>query len=133
MNSLRIEQTEDSPFVNFDANNNKFLISGESRPEHAGKFYAPVISWIVDFEEILRERKTQSENYFPSVFTFKLDYFNSTSAKYIMDIILVLKKLIESGYKVKIEWHSDKRDDDMLEAGKEFADAAKIQFDFVEY
>jgi len=127
MDSLRIEATEDSPFVNLDFAANKLLISGESRPENASKFYAPVLKWIGDMEALLPNQKETSS------FVFKLDYFNSISAKYIMDIILVLKKYIDKGYKVNIEWHYDKRDDDMLDAGKEYADAAAIKFDFIEF
>jgi hypothetical protein len=130
MNSLRIEQTEDSPFVNFDTTSNTFMISGESRPENAGKFYTPVIKWIIDWEAELKDGKANAA---PIAFEFKYDYFNSTSAKYIMDMILTLKKLIESNDKITIKWYSDKRDDDMLEAGKEFEEASDLKFDFIQY
>lgn len=128
MDSLIIEATEDSPKVVFDTNTNRFTISGESRPENAGKFYTPVINWIVKFEESLVAGTSA-----PLVFIFRLDYFNSTSAKYIMDILLVLKKFVDDGHKVNIEWHYDKRDDDMLDAGNEFSDTVDMKFDFVEY
>ena len=125
MDSLIIEATEDSPNVHFDTSSNRFTISGESRPENAGKFYSPVISWIVDYEQALGQS--------PLVFVFKLDYFNSTSAKYIMDILLVLKKFVDDGHTVNIEWHYDKRDDDMLDAGNEFSDTVDLKFDFIDY
>lgn len=125
MDSLIIEATEDSPKVHFDTSSNRFTISGESRPENAGKFYSPVISWIVEYEQTLGQS--------PLVFVFKLDYFNSTSAKYIMDILLVLKKFVDDGHTVNIEWHYDKRDDDMLDAGNEFSDTVDLKFDFIDY
>ncbi len=133
MDSLIIEATEDSPKIVFDTTSNRFTISGESRPENAGKFYSPVINWIVKFEETLAIRKKEMKDESPLVFVFKLDYFNSTSAKYIMDILLVLKKFVDDGYKVNIEWHYDKRDDDMLDAGNEFSDTVDMKFDFIEY
>jgi len=128
MNSLKIEATEDSPFVNMDFNSNQMLISGESRPENASKFYTPVIQWISDLDKALPAKKSDK-----FTFAFKLDYFNSISAKYIMDIILLLKKYVDANYQIKIEWHYDKRDDDMLDAGKEYADAAGLTFDFKEF
>ena len=94
MDSLIIEATEDSPKVVFDSTTNRFTISGESRPENAGKFYSPLINWIVSFEEILAKRKTDNNDETPLVFVFRLDYFNSTTAKYIMDILLVLKDIL---------------------------------------
>ena len=129
MDSLIIEATEDSPKINFDTTSNRFIISGESRPENAGKFYTPVINWIVKYEESLTDKK----NSITLVFVFKLDYFNSTSAKYIMDILLVLKQFVDDGYKVNVEWHYDKRDDDMLDAGNEFSDTVDMKFEYIEY
>lgn len=127
MDSLIIESTEDSPSINFDIVSKRLVISGESRPENAGKFYAPVIDWIEKLEQ-----RAKGDNS-PLVFAFKLDYFNSTSAKYIMDIIITIKELVVKGCKVNIEWNYDKRDDDMLEAGKEFSDAVEMEFDFITY
>lgn len=133
MDSLIIEATEDSPKITFDTVSNRFMISGESRPENAGKFYTPVINWIVKYEEILYSRKQDTKDDSVLVFIFKLDYFNSTSAKYIMDVLLIIKKFVDQGYNINIEWHYDKRDDDMLDAGNEFSDTVDLKFDFIEY
>lgn len=133
MDSLIIEATEDSPKITFDTVSNRFMISGESRPENAGKFYTPVINWIVNYEETLYSRKQDAKDDSVLVFIFKLDYFNSTSAKYIMDVLLIIKKFVDQGYNINIEWHYDKRDDDMLDAGNEFSDTVDLKFDFIEY
>ena len=132
MDSLIIEATEDSPKIMFDTASNRFIISGESRPENAGKFYTPVINWIVKYEETLYSLKQQLKDD-AVIFIFKLDYFNSTSAKYIMDVLLIIKKFVDLGYKINIEWHYDKRDDDMLDAGNEFSDTVDLKFNFIEY
>lgn len=129
MDSLIIEGTEDSPSIMFDPVTNHFVISGESRPENAGKFYTPVINWIVQFEEIALQRKNEIP--FMS-FVFNLDYFNSTSAKYILDLLLIIKKFGEQGHPIKIEWHYDKRSEDILDSGKEFSDMVDLKFDFIE-
>jgi len=132
MDSLIIEATEDSPKILFDTVSNRFVISGESRPENAGKFYTPVINWIIKFEEILNSRK-QTNDSSVLFFVYKLDYFNSTSAKYIMDVLLILKRFVDQGHQINIEWHYDKRDDDMLDAGNEFSDTVDMKFEFIEY
>ncbi len=132
MDSLIIEGTEDSPSVMFDTSSNRFVISGESRPENAGKFYAPLIDWIIKFEGIAYFRKHEMKDDSTLVFVFKFDYFNSTSAKYIMDVLLIVKKFAGQGYKINIEWHYDKRSEDILDAGKEFSDMADLKFDFIE-
>lgn len=132
MDSLIIEATEDSPSIMFDALTNRFVIKGESRPENAGKFYSPIINWIVQFEEIALQRKNESNGISNMSFVFNLDYFNSTSAKYILDILLIIKKFGGQGHQIKIEWHYDKRSEDILDSGKEFSDMVDLKFDFVE-
>ncbi len=132
MNPLIIDASEDSPSVIFDTTAKHFTISGKSRPENTGKFYNPVIDWIIKFEDNLAAGKNKADNS-AIVFSFKLEYFNSISAKYIADIILILKDFIVKGYPFNIEWHSAKFDDDMLDAGKEFADMVDLEFDFIEY
>jgi len=116
MESLKIAQSDDAPLVNFDVNIRVFTLAGESRPENASKFYSPIIKWMNEYFAASENSKNKS-----IIFVFKLDYFNSSSAKYIMDIILLIKKQIDNGYKIEIEWHYDARDEDMMEAGKEFS------------
>lgn len=133
MESLIIEATEDSPAITFDIKSNRFIISGKSRPENTGKFYTPVINWITQYEEILSSPQNRSADHPNQVFIFKMDYFNSISAKYILDIITVLKDFIMKGYKINIEWHFSKLDDDMFETGKEFSNMVNLKFDFIAY
>lgn len=125
MESLIIEATEDSPQINFDINKNEYSISGKSRPENTGKFYAPVLEWLDSLGKIETKK--------PITFSFKLEYFNSISAKYIADIIMLLKEAYSNEAKVEIKWYYPKADDDMLEVGKEFSDMAEMDFDYIAY
>ncbi|MES2140324.1 MAG: DUF1987 domain-containing protein [Bacteroidota bacterium] len=131
MDPLIIEATQDSPAILFDASTNHFIISGESRPENAGKFYTPVIDWVMKLEAMAFYRKQEMQDDSTLVFVFKLDYFNSTSAKYILDILLIIKKLSAKGYKTKVEWYYDKRGDDILDAGNEFSKMIDMKFDII--
>ena len=133
MESLIIEGTEDSPAVKFDINSYRFVISGKSRPENTGKFFTPLINWITEFYQTALPRKNQSADSSTIVFVFQLDYFNSISAKYILDIIFALKTFVSEGNKIRIEWHFATLDDDMLETGKEFANMVNLKFDFIEH
>jgi len=131
MESLIIEATEDSPAVIFDSTSARFIISGKSRPENTLKFYTPVINWITKFEETLPNPKDQTIDKSAKVFIFKFEYFNSISAKYILDIILTLKDYVLKGHNIGIEWHFSKLDDDMLDTGKEFSNMVNLKFDFI--
>ncbi|MCE9540325.1 MAG: DUF1987 domain-containing protein [Bacteroidetes bacterium] len=133
MKSLIIEGTEDSPSINFDVNSCQFVISGKSRPENTGKFFSPLINWINEFYETVSSQKGQIADNSTIVFVFKLDYFNSISAKYILDIIFALQGLVSKGHKINIEWHAAKLDIDMLETGKEFSNMVNLKFDFIQH
>lgn len=133
MESLIIAGTEDSPSVKFDVNSGQFVISGKSRPENTVKFYTPIVDWINKFYETKPIQKGQIADNPPIVFVFKLEYFNSISAKYILDIMFSIKDFISEGNKIGIEWHSAKLDDDMLETGKEFSNMANLKFDFIQH
>lgn len=62
---------------------------------------------------------------------FYLDYFNSSSAKYFMDIIFLIDDLnTKYNYNLEIVWEYDEEDEDVYEAGLEFEDISGIKFTF---
>jgi hypothetical protein len=132
MDILEIQPTAITPFVLFDPFLKEFLIEGESRPEHAGKFYEPLVLWLNEFHKSrLWENKTRQSGSNEVVFNFNLQYFNSTSAKYILDIIKLLEAFNKDGCTVKLNWFYDLSDDDMKESGEEFAQLVNYSFKFI--
>jgi hypothetical protein len=129
MNALIIEKTEFTPQVIMDPQTLTFLISGESRPENTQKFYSPVIQWLEKYQDILLEQKVKQGKTDKIKVELKFEYFNSVSAKDIMDILSLLNKLYSQGADVEIKWYYDKRDDDMKEAGEEFSKLIKVPFE----
>lgn len=133
MNPLIIEPTDFSPKVVFDPVKNQFEISGESRPENTSKFYVPLIQWLEQYQNVLYWEKDKVNNIPTKIFEFKFDYFNSTSAKFIMDVLMQLDKMAQEGYPIKVKWFYDKRDEDMKESGEEFSKLLKkLPIEFVE-
>ena len=133
MNALKLKPTEFTPEVLLDAKNNKFEISGESRPEDTGEFYKPILKWLDQYFSLRYWKDDQvKENSSDIIFEFKFEYFNSTSAKYIMDILLKLEKFLIEKKKVKVCWYYEHNDIDMLESGERFASMVSVPFDFIE-
>lgn len=127
MHALNIRKTEYSPSVIYNPSTKQFVFAGESRPENCGKFYEPIIDWITK-HIVAGEQKD-----LPLFFIFKFDYFNSTSARYIIKILQTVKELAKQKQNtIKVEWHYEKLDEDMLEAGKEFSEAVDIAFSYKE-
>ena len=130
MRELIIESTSNSPKVVFEPGNSRFEISGESRPENVSAFYKPILDWIKEFESA-SEKMTKQMNS-PFEFNFNLDYFNSTSAKFILDFCKKLGKLYAQGHKIIVRWYYEEDDEDMLEVGREMSRMAKMPFEYIE-
>ena len=124
MEVINIAGTDDTPNVILDKDNAKFEISGRSLPEDVNMFYEPILEWIDAYAEAPVE-KTE--------FHFKLEYFNTASSKVILDILLKFEEIVESGNDVVIKWHYHEEEEDMLEAGEEYADIVEIPFDYISY
>lgn len=128
MRKLIIDQKQNSPKVILDPENKVYMISGESRPHDVREFYEPIISWLDDFSMHLINSPEKEE---PVMFNFDFEYFNSSSGKLILDICKTLAKLRQKEVNVSVNWHYEKEDYDMLEAGKEFSSIVKFPFEFV--
>jgi uncharacterized Fe-S radical SAM superfamily protein PflX len=120
MKAIVIEATYSTPAVNF-SEDGRMLIEGRSLPENVDKFYKPLIEWIINL----------------SVEAVKLDinleYFNSASAKKLLDLL----KSLDANSKIRslvINWHYEEGDDSVLETGQIFEELLRrAQFRYQEY
>lgn len=131
MEKLIIEPTLSSPRVILDPEKKVFEFSGESRPENVKRFFMPVLEWLEKYADEL-SGQDPNKGKIPLEFHFNFEYFNSTSAKFILDIFKTLSKLNSEGGEVGVKWHYEEDDEDMLEVGKEMSRMAKLPFEFVE-
>ena len=63
----------------------------------------------------------------------KLEYFNSGSAKFILNILQLLSVVQSTGKKLMINWHYEEGDDDILERGEYYASILDTNFNFIQY
>ena len=125
MANLKIEGTEDTPLIDFDIDAGKFEISGRSLPEDAVSFYNPVLEWLDGYY--------QGSPLGETVFDFKLEYFNTASSKLVLDLFMKLEEYATQGNSTKVNWYYFEDDEDMQEAGEEFAELVEVPFEFFEY
>ena len=116
MEKLFIKETEDSPKIEFDYESKHFEISGRSLPENAIGFYESVLRWLDEYSATPLDM---------TIFNFKLEYFNTSSAKQLAKILLILEKLSEKGNKVIVNWYYQKEDTDMYASGNRFSKLIK--------
>ena len=137
MNPLIIQPTEHTPKVIFDIEKLQkgkhiFEISGESRPEDAKIFYEPILKWLEDFKKYLRALDNAGDNRMRKIrLIFKMIYFNSSSAKYLFDIIQKMEEIIKQCHNanIKILWLYNSKDEDIFDTGEEFRGMTSIPFD----
>ncbi|NPA67338.1 MAG: DUF1987 domain-containing protein [Chlorobi bacterium] len=122
---IELKPEQDTPGVIFDAEKNEFKIFGRSFPADAEKFYQDLLKWLDDY------KNTNPKE--PLVLEVRMEYFNTASAKFLLDIFFKLEDIKETGCPVIIKWFYAEDDDDMLEAGEEFEEIVEIDFDFIEY
>jgi len=124
METIKIQGTEDTPKIILDAGNEMLEISGRSLPEDVSSFYEPVLNWLTEYSENPNKK---------TIFNFKLTYFNTASSKLLLDILMKLEEMKEKGQEVLIRWHYPEDDEDMAEAGEEYADIVDVPFEQVAY
>lgn len=122
MDTLVLKGTEDTPSITLDHVNCIYEFSGRSLPEDVTVFYKPVMDWFQEYAS------TPSGNL---CISFKLEYFNTASSKIILDILMKLEKLKESGSDISVKWFYDPNDEDMLEAGEEYKDLVELDFEIL--
>lgn len=114
MEKIDIPATARTPRLTFDPAACQFLLEGESYPEDTKKFYDTPLSHVYAFLETGAPAA--------SVFVFRLKYFNSSSAKVLMDLFLAIEEAAARGHDLKVEWHHAEDDDNMQELGEEFSE-----------
>lgn len=121
---LIIDATEDTPKVVFNHLNNIFEISGRSLPEDAGKFYSALKDWMTTY--------VQNPNKLTEL-KLDLDYFNSSSARLIVKILIELESLNNTKNKVIVIWKYKVNDEVMKERGDEIKNVIKLPVIFETY
>ncbi|MBX3044794.1 MAG: DUF1987 domain-containing protein [Candidatus Kapabacteria bacterium] len=123
MENLYISPDKTTPEVDFNSVTNILKISGESFPENSSGFYDPVFKW-------LREYTAGKPSF---TFEFKMVYFNTSSSKAILDLITILEEYHNSGGNVKLIWHYEEDDDDIMESGQEFTEKLNLHCELIPY
>ncbi len=132
MHKLHISQTVTTPEIKLSPWENQFFIRGTSSPEDVRALYYPVIEWMKAFvDDALRGAYKMFNKENPVHFHIDLSYFNSSSAKFIYDILVELKRLLPAGIPVKVSWFYDEEDSDMKEAGFDIALLVEMEFSYV--
>ncbi|MGJ3236957.1 DUF1987 domain-containing protein [Marivirga sp.] len=123
MDAYYLEATPKTPKLDFNPDAETFLISGRSIPENSIEFYKPLLDWLDKYVQNPLES---------TIFEIKLEYFNTSSSKCLVEIFRKLEKIKEQGKSITIDWYYEEEDEDMEESGEDFKQIIKVPFKMVE-
>lgn len=123
MEPIIITGTPKTPTVHFDAGEGVFLLEGRSIPENSVEFYKPIVDWLDKYKDSPLEKTTVE---------VKLEYFNTSSSKCILDVFKKLEVIHKAKNPVDIKWFYEEDDEDMLEAGEDYESIIRVPFEMIE-
>ena len=112
MENLVREGSFKLPTLSLNADSGVLDIEGKSIPERTAEFYDPILAWIDEYVKSPQEETTLN---------IKLEYCNSSSTRYLMDILDRFENLFKAGKKVAINWYYEEDDEDMLDLGESYS------------
>ncbi len=132
MEKLFIEPTDVTPKVDFDLTTGILEISGVSRPEDVLVFFDTPLDWIQTLTIALSEHSSLVNQIPPLKLIFNMSYYNTSSSKYLIQILKSIKNVMNYGISLNVEWHYEEGDEKMREDGEDLAEAVEIPFEYIE-
>ncbi|MHB8259434.1 MAG: DUF1987 domain-containing protein [Bacteroidia bacterium] len=122
MRKIQLEAKDQTPWVVLDKEKAILEIRGYSFPDEAHAFYDDIINW---FAEYAKDPNPETK------LVFDLIYANSTSLKFLNDILKKMDLIVAAGKIVNIEWIYVADDEDLQQLGMILRDFHKVPFTFL--
>lgn len=103
-----VDATKKTPYVMFDTDKGHLEIKGCSLPASAVDFYNPLF---IKIEEYIKSSQPVTK------IDFHIEYFNTSSSKILLQILMKFEILVSIGKEVSFNWLVDPDDVDMHDAG----------------
>jgi SiaC family regulatory phosphoprotein len=103
---FKTEPSKKTPWIILEPG--RIFIMGRSITENPGDFYRPVHKWISEYAEGHAER---------SRIDLGFEYINTSSTKWIFNILKELSELRELSENARVNWYYEQGDEDMCELG----------------
>jgi len=117
---LKITGNLNRPDIDFDANSGEMVMGGRSILETTPRFYDPLMEWLESYCN-QPAQKTRLH--------LKMEYFNTSTSKFLLTIVERLSELHHDGSEVEILWYYS--DEDMQDLGVDYSHMVEVPFSFV--
>ena len=123
MEKLELKGSPKTPDILLDGDSGQIKLTGRSIPENSIEFFDPIYHWIDTYCE-----SPCSE----TVLDVRLEYFNTSSSKCLLDIFKKFEKINGNRSHVRVNWYFERYDEDMAEAGEDYQAIVDLPFDIIE-
>ncbi len=120
MERWTIEATDRTPSVVLDRQDSFLKIEGRSYAEKGMDFFDPII---------LRFKTLEDSDNPVRTIHIRLEYYNSSTAKAIAELLTSLNKAKTNGHDVKVIWEFEEDDDGIQDDIDMFLDTFELDFD----
>ncbi len=124
LKELRFSGTKYTPEVSLNAQTGAFSIKGRSLPENVNDFYYQLHDWLLEYQKNPHESTSLEINF---------EYYNSSTARKLIELVFILEDIHQSGKPVNIKWFYKKGDLLLHENGEEIKSVVELPFELVEY
>jgi hypothetical protein len=122
MESIYLEPTAITPEIDFNFNSGILKLKGRSIPENPSDFYVRILDWM---KEYYKSPAGLSEIW------FEMEYINSGSSRFILEILRNIKKYQEEGKKTIVKWYYEEEDEAILGLGEYYRDLIEMPIEFI--
>ncbi len=124
MDDLFIKKTFNTPEVELKPSEGILRIEGRSIPEDPGEYFEVILQKLQDYYQ--EPSKLTRVN-------IKLEYINSGSSKYLLELLRLIKDYHGKGNECEINWHYEEDDESILELGQHYRNTLKIPVKLIKY
>ena len=121
MKELKIAATKNSPEISMSPDG-VIRIKGRSIHENSIEFFKPVDEWVTEYVRAPADVTCIEVN---------LEYFNSASAKILINLLQKISYVQLKNKKFVINWYYEEGDEDIFERGEYFSSVLNLPFCFI--
>ena len=118
--ALKIEASPTSFGIEFKGSEGLLRFLGNSYPENAVDFFQPLLQWVHDYVRIPRKH---------TLVEFRVNYFNTSSSKYLFQIMEFICAFHAKGNPVKVIWVSNEENNEMLDTWHEIMGELEMDYE----
>lgn len=120
---ILLEKTASTPYILVDETKGYMHFKGESFHENVLEFYKDVMQWLKDYLQ---------SDFSTLTFDCELKYFNSSTAKMLLNILMLMENAATDNKTVIVNWITTEDNEIIIECGEDFAEeVSNLTFNMV--